>query len=188
MKIKTSHLVIIVIALFAVAVGFSYSYFGANIIPNNVKETKVTTGKIDLEIDDVSITAEDIAPIYDEDYEMLGIHKNFAITSTNSNLNACTKIYLDIDNITDNLKSEYFKYKLVFDGYEKDGNFLDAINGNKLLIDDNIFIESGKTKIFDLYVWVSYQDNIDQTKMLGGSMKSNLYIEGLDVKEESICR
>ncbi|MBR4178434.1 MAG: hypothetical protein IKR57_03705 [Bacilli bacterium] len=188
MEIKTSHLVIIVIALFAISVGISYSYFGANIIPNNVKETKVTTGKIELEIDDVSITAEDIAPIYDEDYEMLGIHKNFAVTSTNSNLNACTKIYLDIDSITDNLKSEYFKYKLIFDGYEKYGNFVNAMTGNKMLIDENIFIESGKTKMFDLYIWVSYQEGVDQTNMLGGSVKTHLYIEGLDVKEESICR
>ena len=116
MKIKRSHLVIIIIALFAICVGVSYAYFGANIIPNNVKETKVTTGKIELEIDDVSITAEDIAPIYDEDFEMMGIHKNFAVTSTNSNLNACTKIYLDIDGITNNLKSEYFKYRLIYDG------------------------------------------------------------------------
>lgn len=188
MKIKTSHLVVIIVALFVLSVGVSYAYFGANIIPNNVKETIVTTGKIELEIDEVNISSEDIAPIYDEDYEMLGIHKNFEIISTNSNLNACTKIYLDIENITDNLKSEYFKYKLIFDDYEKDGNFIDAMNGNKLLIDDNIFIESGKSKSFDLYIWVSYQEGLDQTNMLGGSIKTHLYVEGVDVKEESICR
>ena len=57
-----------------------------------------------------------------------------------------------------------------------------------MLIDENIFIESGKTKMFDLYIWVSYQEGVDQTNMLGGSVKTHLYIEGLDVKEESICR
>ena len=188
MKIKSSHLIIIIIALLAIGIGFSYSYFGSNVISNGVNETKVTTGKIDLEIDDYSINAEDIAPIYDEDYEMLGIHKNFVVSSTNSSINACTKIYLNISNITDNLKSEYFKYKLVYDNHEKDGNFINANSNSKLLIDDNIFIESEKSKEFDLYIWISFQDNVDQNNLLGGSMKSNLYIEGLDVKEESICK
>ena len=63
-----------------------------------------------------------------------------------------------------------------------------AKNKSKLLLDENIFIKSGQTKLFDLYIWVSYQDNVDQTNILGGSMKSHLYIEGKDVKEVNLCR
>ena len=45
MEIKTSHLVIIVIALFAISVGISYSYFGANIYLIMLKKLKLQLGK-----------------------------------------------------------------------------------------------------------------------------------------------
>ncbi len=186
---KINFRIILFIAIILVlGIGITYSYFSSNVIGNNDNVTKVTTGKIELEIDDSSITAKDIAPIYDEDYEMLGIHKNFIVASTSSNLNACTKIYLNIHNITDNLKSEYFKYKLIYDDKVIDGNFKNANNNENLLLKDNVFINSNNSKSFDLYIWVSYEDGIDQTNMLGGSVESSLYIEGVDVKEESICK
>ena len=188
MKKSGRYLAVIILFLFVITLSVSFSYFSANIINKDIKETKISTGKVGLEVDDVSIVASNIAPIYDEGYESLAIHKKFTIKSNNSNLNACTKVYLYINSITDSLKSEYFKYKLVYDDYEKDGNFLEAYNDSNLLLDENIFIESKESKTFDLYIWISYENGIDQTNMLGGSMKSNVYIEGIDIREESSCR
>ena len=187
MKEKSAHLIIIIFILLVAVLAVSYSYFSPNVISNDIKDTKVTTGKIDLKIDDDSISAEDIAPIYDEDYEMLAFKKNFLVISSESNLNSCAKIYLNIDNISDSLKSEYFKYKISSNMIEEEGNFKNAVSGGRILLADKVFVEANKSISFDLYIWISYQDNIDQLNMLGTNLVANLVIEGVDVKTEGEC-
>ena len=110
------HLVIIIAVLILVTIGVSYSYFAADIISEGVTNSKLNTGKLKLVIDDEGISASDIAPIYDEDYEMLALKKNFSINSSSSDLNSCASIYLNIDNISSNLKSEYFKNGNLYKG------------------------------------------------------------------------
>ena len=185
MKLNVKYLIIVSLIVIA-SLGVSYAYFSANMI-NSDEETIVSTGKIDISIDDAKLEGKDIAPIYDEDYSMLATHKSFVIRSTSGNLNSCVKIYLNISNIDDELKSEYLKYKLVSKEYEKEGNFINAENGKKLLLMDKIFIESGKSISYDLYFWLSYQDNVDQSALLGKELISNLYIEGLDVRNRETC-
>ena len=95
MKGKNPHLIIIIFILLVSVFAVSYSYFSPNIISDDIKDTKVTTGKIDLKIDDDSINAVEISPIYDEDYELLSIHKNFGVIS-NSSLNSCVNLYINV--------------------------------------------------------------------------------------------
>ena len=185
MKINGRYLIIIILIVIA-SLGVSYAYFGANII-NSDEKTIISTGKIDISIDDAKLEGVDISPIYDEDYKMLATHKNFVIRSTSGNLNSCVKIYLNINSIDDELKSEYLKYKIESKGSEKEGNFLTAKAGEKLLLIDKIFIESGKAISYDLYFWLSYQDNVDQSNLLGKKMVSNLYVEGIDVRSRETC-
>lgn len=188
MKLKGRYLVIIVLLFLATVISVSYSYFGPIILGEDDKETSVTTGKVDIKVDDDSISAKDIAPIYDNDYEMLAFHKSFSIISNPDSLNSCTKIYLNISNISDSLKSEYFKYKIITDDFENVGDFSNANNGEKLLIADNQFIESGTNVNYELYIWVSYEEDIDQMSMLGTSINANILIEGQDTKEGSVCK
>jgi len=177
------YLVISIFILLVITISVSYSYFVPNFI-NNTNETKVSTGKLDLSIDDESINAVEISPIYDEDYELLSIHKNFGVIS-NSSLNSCVNLYINVSEISNELKSEYFKYKLKYDDKEIDGNFKNANNNEKLLIDGNIFLESNSEKSFDLYIWVSYQEDVDQLSMLNGVIKSNIFVEGYDSKNNT---
>ncbi len=188
MKGKSAHLIIIIFILLVSVFAVSYSYFSPNIISDDIKDTKVTTGKIDLKIDDDSINAEDIAPIYDEDYEMLAFKKNFLVISSEESLNSCFKIFLNIDEISDGLKSEYFKYKISSNDIEEEGNFKNAVSGGKILLADNIFIENNKSMNFDLYVWISYQDDVNQNNMLGSNIKANLIVEGVDAKNKEECK
>ncbi len=185
MKKSIKYLIISILVLLAITFTVSYAYFAPNFI-NNTKDTKVSTGDLDLSIDDESIDAVEISPIYDEDYELLGIHKNFTVIS-NSSLNSCVNLYINVSEISDELKSEYFKYKLLYDGKEIDGNFLTANINEKMLIEKGIFLESKNEKNFDLYIWVSYQDDVDQLSMLNGKIKSNIYVEGFDSKN-NICQ
>ena len=182
---QIKYLLILIIVLLLVVGGVSYSYFSANVI-NNPSDTVVSSGKIELSIDDESINAVEISPIYDEDYEMLSIHKNFTVISE-STLNSCVNVYINVDSISDSLKSEYFKYKIVTEDKEFIRDFTRAKTGEKMIILDNVFIEPTMSKTFDLYIWVSYQDGVDQTDMLNSKIKSNIYIEGKDVKSREQC-
>ena len=182
---QIKYLVIAVILLLVAVIGVSYAYFSPNVI-NKPSDTVVSSGKVELSIDDESINAVEIAPIYDEDYEMLAIHKNFTVISE-STLNSCVNVYLNVEEITDSLKSEYFKYKIVSEDNEYLGDFTRAESGEKMIILDNAFLESSTSKSYDLYIWVSYQDGVDQTDMLNGEIKSNIYIEGKDVKSREQC-
>lgn len=183
MNKSIKYLIISIFVLLVITVSVSYSYFAPNFI-NNTKDTKVSTGDLDLSIDDESINAVEISPIYDNDYELLGIHKNFGVIS-NSSLNSCVNLYINVSEISNELKSEYFKYKLIYDDKVIDGNFVNAVNNEKMLIDSNIFLESKSEKTFDLYIWVSYQDDVDQLNMLNGKIKSNIYVEGYDSKNNT---
>ena len=155
MKIKSRYLIIVILFLLVATFGVTFSYFGANIIKNGDNDTQVNTGKVELTIDEKEVKTHDIAPIYDEDYEMLAFKKDFEVISS-STLNSCASLYLDVKEISDSLKSEYFKYKLVTDDEVYEGNFLNAKNGEKLLLLDNIFIESESVKNYSLYIWISY--------------------------------
>lgn len=181
------HLVIIIAVLILVTIGVSYSYFAADIISEGVTNSKLNTGKLKLVIDDEGISASDIAPIYDEDYEMLALKKNFSINSSSSDLNSCASIYLNIDNISSNLKSEYFKYKIVSNDVEKEGNFKEVQSNKRMLLVDKIFIENDKSIDYDLYIWISYKDGVDQSNMLGTTMKAKLVVEGVDIKTKEEC-
>ena len=188
MDIKGKYLIILILILLTITVSISYSYFGANIIHEGEYETKVSTGLIDIKINDKSVNASNVTPIYDEYYELLAYDKEFSLASTNDSLNSCTKIYLNINSISDSLKSKYLKYVIKSsNGEESSGTFENANNNEKMLILDNVFINSGEVVNFDLYIWISYQDNIDQTDMLNSEMVSNISIEGVDTKSKDTC-
>ena len=186
MKMGSRYLVILILLLIVVTFGVTFSYFGANIIKNGESDTTVTTGKVELSIDEKEVNTHDITPIYDEDYEMIAYKKDFEIISS-STLNACANIYLDIKEISDGLKSEYFKYKLVSDDEIKEGNFLHAKDGQEMLLLDNVFIESESVKNYSLYIWISYQDDVDQMSMLGTSINASLVIKGVDARDKITC-
>lgn len=187
MKIKVIPLIVIILILLLCVFSVSYSYFTGNVIGNGDNETSVVTGKVDLSIDDESISSVEMAPIYDTDYEMLAFHKSFSVISSNDSLNSCANIYLQIDSISDGLKSELFKYKIISSDVERDGNFLNASNNSKMLLLDKQFVESGKNLNFDLYIWVSYDEKINQIDMLSTSLEAKLIVEGTDSKERSMC-
>ncbi len=181
---KSKYLILIILVLISVTVYVTYSYFAPNIISNDINDVNVSSGKINLRIDDESIDSIDLAPINDEDYEMLAYHKSFEVISDGS-LNSCASLYLNINEISDSLKSKYFKYKLIGDGVEVIGNFENA--SNEMLIHKNIFLEAGSVKYYDLYIWVSYDENVDQLSMLNSKINASILLKGYDVEDSTKC-
>ena len=62
-------LIVIILVILSISIGVSYSYFSANIIKKDINGVDVSSGKVDIKIDDNSINAKNISPIYDEDYK-----------------------------------------------------------------------------------------------------------------------
>ena len=188
MKLKGKYLIVLILILLTATVSISYAYFGPTIVHEGEYETTFSTGLIDIKINDTAVNANNITPIYDEDYELLGYDKEFSLSSSNESLNACTRIYLNIDNISDSLKSKYFKYKIVSSkGEESSGTFENVNNNDKITLLENVYIESGEIVNFDLYIWISYQENVDQMDMLNSTMTSNISVEGIDAKNSDKC-
>ena len=186
MKTNIKYLIIIILILIAVTSVCTYAYFTANVVSNDVNDVNVSSGKLNIRIDDKEVSSSEISPIYDNDYEMLAYNKDFEVIS-DSSLNACAKLSLHINDISESLKSEYFKYRIIGEGVDESGNFSNAKEGQDLVLLKNLYLEHGTTKYFDLYIWISYQDDVDQLDMLGTKIDSYLTISGVDSKEAEMC-
>jgi len=183
---KIKYLIIVVLIFISVTSVITYSYFTANVVSNDVNDVNVSSGNLKIRIDDNSVNSSEISPIYDEDYEMLAYDKDFEVISESS-LSSCSKIYLHINNISDSLRSEDFKYRIISEGIDVTGNFVNAKNGEDLLILDNLYLESNATKYLDLYLWISYRDDVDQMDLLGTQIDAQLVVNALDSKSKESC-
>ena len=95
---KSIYLILVVLLLVSASIYLTYSYFIPRVISNDINDVNVSSGKLELRIDDVSVSSLEISPIYDSDYEMLAYNKDFELIS-DSTLNACAKLYLRIKNM-----------------------------------------------------------------------------------------
>ena len=161
----------LIVVIFASIICFSYA--------NKTINKKV-------EIDDDEINVSDVALIYDADYEMLALKKDFTINNSKNNI--CAKLYLNIEELSPNLKSEFFKYKIESKDNTQEGNFINAKIREKMIILDNFFIEKNKSLDFDFYIWISKNDSVNQNDLTSGNMKSKIIIESKDVKDIKECK
>lgn len=186
MKIDKKIIMPSILVLVSNVLVITLAYFGAEIIENGVNPTGVTTGNLDVSLSDSVVNVSNLKPIYAQYVDSMAFRKEFTINN-NSSLNTCNKIYLNINNISDTLKSYFFKYKLVYDENEIIGNFKYANSGDRLLVYENLFIESNTFKDVSLYIWIEYVDEVDQLNMLGTKLSANIVIEGTDIKELNAC-
>ncbi len=179
--------IIVSIFIFISVIVTTYAYFSTNILNDVINRTGVTTGSINMSISDNEVNVIGHYPIYDETYSTLAYSKSFTVTNHNDSLNICSSLYLSVDSIDKELRTKDFKWKLISsDGKQYDGDFSN-IKDSKILLLNNIFYNSGDSKVYTLYIWVSYNDSYDQMSLLDKSLSSRLYIEGTSVKERNVC-
>ena len=190
MKIEKKYIVIGVCMIIGAILTVTLAFVGPNIITSGtINNTKVVTGNLKLNITDTSITLNNMAPIRSSVYETEAFKKEFTISSSNSTLNGCLKLYLNFNSISEQLKSEYLVYKVVSStGNVSEGSFKD-IADNKLLIYDSDFIETGKSISYTLYIWMRYVEDptINLASLLGTSIDGYVSVNGSDTKESSSC-
>ena len=191
MKIEKKYIVIGVCMIIGAILTVALAFVGPNIITSGtINNTKVVTGNLKLNITDTSITLNNMAPIRSSVYETEAFKKEFTISSSNSTLNGCLKLYLNFNSISEQLKSEYLVYKVVSStGKVSEGSFKD-IADNKLLIYDSDFIETGKSITYTLYIWMRYVEDptINLASLLGTSIDGYVSVNGSDTKESTSCK
>ena len=190
MKIDKKYIVIAVCILIGGVLTVTLAFIGPDIITNGtINPNNVVTGNLKLNITDTSITLNNMAPIRSSVYETEAFKKEFTISSSNSTLNGCLKLYLNFNSISEQLKSEYLVYKVVSStGNVSEGSFKD-IADNKLLIYDSDFIETNKSITYTLYIWMRYVEDptINLTSLLGTSIDGYVSVNGSDTKESTSC-
>ncbi|UKI58720.1 MAG: hypothetical protein L6V81_04970 [Clostridium sp.] len=145
MKIDRKYIIIGICMIIGAILTATLAFVGPNIITGGtINDTKVVTGNLKLSVTDTTVNISSMAPIRSSNYETEAFKKEFTISSSNSTLNGCMKLYLNFNSISEQLKSEYLVYKVVSStGNVSEGSFKD-IADNKLLIYDSDFIESSK--------------------------------------------
>ena len=190
MKIDKKYIIIGVCILIGGVLTAALAFIGPEIITNgNINPNNVVTGNLSLKVTDTSVSIDNMAPIRSSSYETSAYKKEFTISSSESTLNGCMKLYLNFTSISDQLKSEYLVYKLESStGNVSEGSF-DKIENNKLLIFDSDFIEAGKNVTYNLYIWLRYVEDpsINLKDLLGISMNAYVSVSGSDTKESSSC-
>ena len=190
MKIDKKYIVIAVCILIGGVLTATLAFIGPDIITNGtINPNNVVTGNLKLKITDTSVNINNMAPIRSSNYETEAFKKEFTISNAESTLNGCMKLYLNFNNISDTLKSEYLVYKVVSStGNISEGSFKD-IADNKLLIYDSDFIETNKSITYTLYIWLRYVEDptINLASLLGTSIDGYVSVNGSDTKESSSC-
>ena len=173
--------------LFIGTFSVSLSYLGTRVVSSSANATMFHTGKLDLNVVDSKLENVMLVPIYDKDYHEKKNKKSFSIISSKESLNSCTDIYLKINDISDELKNEYLKYRLISNNKIYEGNFKDAESEGNLLLADHVFIEKDTTNKFELYIWISYADGVDQMSMLNKNLTSKIVVKSYDSENINTC-
>ena len=102
MKIDRKYIIIGICMIVGAILTATLAFVGPNIITNGtINDTKVVTGNLKLSVTDTSINLRNMAPIRSSTYESEAFKKEFTVSSSESTLNGCMKLYLNFNNISD---------------------------------------------------------------------------------------
>ncbi len=178
MKHKETKLIIFTILLTIVAFGiaFSYAYFSLTIFGNETASS-LNTNSANLEInfdttDYIYNTTADL--IDDSEKEEKADVNIFSVSHTpNSTVSAAAYVLtLDQINISQNLKSEDFKWELLkYDELLEDGSVINSgdfssVNSSMTLVDTPQILPAGQIDHYIFRIWLS-KTNQDQSKLYG---------------------
>lgn len=170
-----------VLCLIVIITAGTYAYFKPNIVGSGTT-MQVGSGKVKLQISNAKVTPGPMIPIKDST-KSTKAHKNeFSLSRTSdSTMDACYQLSLEIENIGSNLINKFFKYELTYDGSKTiTGNFsgvtLDE-NGKASipLLYNQTLNASTTSHSYVLRVWLSYSDTEDQTSLLQGDTSTRSF-------------
>ena len=122
------------------------------------------------------INISNLAPVYNYTD---GISTTFVMKNNSTTNNLNYEIKLDVTSISNELKSESFKYTLLKDNkVVQTGNLKNAVNGKTLILNTGL-LAKGSTSNYKLYFWID--GNIEN----GSSMMNKSLVGKIDVGEKT---
>lgn len=186
-KIKESKgflipLIILIVAIVVFGGGITYAYFQFIIDTENVSSLKVMGTNFDIKVVSDEVNISNAYPILDSERIESANLFPFSVKNDSRKVNACYNIYMIVEDISDELISEYFKWELVNLGTNEtvSGNFsnLDPDDfNNKMLLLSNSNIFKGSATNYYLRIWMSYSLSEDQMSMLGTYLRAKISVE-----------
>ena len=122
------------------------------------------------------INISNLAPVYNYTD---GVSTTFVMKNNSTTNNLNYEIKLDVTSISNELKSESFKYTLLKDNkVVQTGNLKNAVNGKTLILNTGL-LAKGSTSNYKLYFWID--GNIEN----GSSMMNKSLVGKIDVGEKT---
>ena len=122
------------------------------------------------------INVSNLAPVYNYTD---GVSTTFVMKNNSTTNNLNYEIKLDVTSISNELKSESFKYTLLKDNKVlQTGNFKNAVNGKTLILNTGL-LAKGSTSNYKLYFWID--GNIENSS----SMMNKSLVGKIDVGEKT---
>ena len=122
------------------------------------------------------INISNLAPVYNYTD---GVSTTFVMKNNSTTNNLNYEIKLDVTSISNELKSESFKYTLLKDNkVVQTGNFKNAVNGKTLILNTGL-LAKGSTSNYKLYFWID--GNIENSS----SMMNKSLVGKIDVGEKT---
>ena len=155
----------------------SYAWFNNRVNGSVNGSTSIKVGNLAVKFTEGSkINVTNGSPIYDTN-KATGSYKNtFTIThDTTGNLAACYNVSLVTTKINSKFKSEFFKYELVNTATSSvvaSGNFTSINAGTEKALLSGVSLPLGSSHSYELRIWLSYSDTVDQSTMLTGNTSS----------------
>lgn len=182
------RLCIFALSLFVLSFSVSYSFFTTVPQINNPENatTLVTTDYLDFDFGTTEyINNENLVLLKRENVATDADKTVFNVArKAGSNYDIKYNIYLTELNISDNLKSEDFKWDLLQNGVSiYSGSFL-AAESNEMftLTADPLVINNDASKSYELRVWLE-ESEFDQASLLNGSFSAKVAIDVFTVSK-----
>lgn len=182
---------IFVVSLFFLSFSASYSYF--TITPNITsseedRTTNVTTDYLDVNFTTSSyINNDNLVLIKPENVATQAERTTFNIGKKDGiTYNIKYNIYLTDITISDNMKTEDFKWELLQnDSPVYSGTFVNAETGKDLMLTTNPLVLSTETNAnYELRIWLEETD-IDQSELFNGSVSAKVGVDVYTVSRSS---
>src|SRR5574344_18938 len=167
----------IVVILICIAFSASYAYFTATITGNDTaKTTQVTSGTLDIDFTTSAyISNSNLFLIDDADKATKADATTFTVANSNGNVSGKYNLVLTELAISDNLKSQYFKWELLKnDTAINNGDFTSAVTGTDFnLTSTSQTIAVNSTDSYILRIWLS-ESNTNQISLTSGSFSAKV--------------
>lgn len=181
--------IVFVVCLLLIGISATYAFFSRKVIKNGEdSKTNVQTGVLNVDfLTNEYINNSKAELIEDSEIFTKADKSEFTVKESEESTadNVRYNLYLDIENISDEFKSEYVKWALYNESNPTSesvalshGNFKDIGDLTKIKLNQtNIELLENETHSYTLYLWLSYSETDNQNELLQKRINVKVSVE-----------